>query len=265
MFEVRRDDGELCGFVFADDGQWTATTVFGASLGLHAHREDAERQVHADGLSSLAERWTLVDGTSGDEQIACIQESSPERCHRGARLLLATRGSDPCRELRGPGDGTVGAASRLTITGRAMTIVDDLVANPGLYVGVDRVVGTDLVGSARMMMTALPGGNGVALTTTRSSTPRARADSWPHRTHFGRPNARRRDDHGDRRHALRWTRRLARERTRSVRGRTRHHPLPDEGGHRVCPKPDDSTTTGGMADRARRQLPRDLAELTLTT
>ena len=44
-----------------------------------------------------------------------------------------------------------------------MTIVDDLVANPGLYVGVDRVVGTDLVGSARMMMTALPGGNGVAL------------------------------------------------------------------------------------------------------
>jgi hypothetical protein len=44
-----------------------------------------------------------------------------------------------------------------------MTIVDELVANPGLYVGVDRVVGTDLVGSARMMVTALPGRTGVAL------------------------------------------------------------------------------------------------------
>ena len=52
-------------------------TLFGAHLGLHAYREDAERQVHAEGLASLAERWTLVDGASGEEQIACIQESSP--------------------------------------------------------------------------------------------------------------------------------------------------------------------------------------------
>ena len=44
-----------------------------------------------------------------------------------------------------------------------MTIVEDLVANPGLYIGVDRVVGTDLVGSARMVVTPLPGGTGVAL------------------------------------------------------------------------------------------------------
>ena len=77
VFEVRRDDGELCGFVVADDGQWSARTVFGAQLGLHAHREEAERQVEAEGLASLTERWTLVDGTSGEEQIACIQESSP--------------------------------------------------------------------------------------------------------------------------------------------------------------------------------------------
>ena len=44
-----------------------------------------------------------------------------------------------------------------------MSIVDDLRANPGLYVGVDRVAGTDMVGSARMVVTRLPGGAGVAL------------------------------------------------------------------------------------------------------
>jgi hypothetical protein len=77
VFEVRRDDGELCGFVAAHDGQWSATTVFGGRLGMHADRADAERQVHDDGLASLAERWTLVDGVSGEEQVACIQESSP--------------------------------------------------------------------------------------------------------------------------------------------------------------------------------------------
>ena len=44
-----------------------------------------------------------------------------------------------------------------------MAIVEDLVANPGLYVGVDRVAGTDLVGSARMLVTVLPGRVGVAI------------------------------------------------------------------------------------------------------
>ena len=58
-------------------GSGRARTVFGATLGLHAHRDDAERQVHAEGLAALAERWTLVDGTSGEEQIVCIQESRP--------------------------------------------------------------------------------------------------------------------------------------------------------------------------------------------
>ena len=36
MFEVRRDDGELCGFVVAADGRWSARTVFGDDLALHA-------------------------------------------------------------------------------------------------------------------------------------------------------------------------------------------------------------------------------------
>lgn len=44
-----------------------------------------------------------------------------------------------------------------------MGIVDDLLANPGLYVGTDTVVGTDLVGAARIAVTALPGRAGVSL------------------------------------------------------------------------------------------------------
>ena len=44
-----------------------------------------------------------------------------------------------------------------------MGIVDDLLANPGLYVGKDTVAGFDLVGAARIVVTALPGGAGVSL------------------------------------------------------------------------------------------------------
>ena len=44
-----------------------------------------------------------------------------------------------------------------------MSIVDDLLANHGLYVGVDRVAGSDPTGSARMMVTPLPGRAGVTL------------------------------------------------------------------------------------------------------
>ena len=44
-----------------------------------------------------------------------------------------------------------------------MGIVDDLLANPGLYVGTDGVVGTDLLGAARIVVVPLPGGAGVSL------------------------------------------------------------------------------------------------------
>jgi hypothetical protein len=44
-----------------------------------------------------------------------------------------------------------------------MGIVDDLLTNPGLYVGTDTVVGSDLVGAARIMVSHLPGGAGVSL------------------------------------------------------------------------------------------------------
>ncbi len=44
-----------------------------------------------------------------------------------------------------------------------MGIVDDLLNNPGRYVGRDTVVGSDLVGAARIVVSPLPGRAGVAL------------------------------------------------------------------------------------------------------
>jgi hypothetical protein len=44
-----------------------------------------------------------------------------------------------------------------------MTIVDDLLAHPGLYIGIDSVAESDLRGAARMVVTPLPGGAGVTL------------------------------------------------------------------------------------------------------
>lgn len=75
--EVRRDDdGELCGHVEQRDGRWRALTVFGAVLGEHEERDGAVRQVLDDGLASLADRWTLRHGETGEEEVVCIQEAN---------------------------------------------------------------------------------------------------------------------------------------------------------------------------------------------
>lgn len=44
-----------------------------------------------------------------------------------------------------------------------MTIVDDLLEAPGLYVGIDNSAGSDLQGAARIVVTPLPGPAGVTL------------------------------------------------------------------------------------------------------
>jgi len=78
MDEVRRDhDGELCGHVDERDGEWRALAVFGAELGRHDDRDAAVQQILEHGLACLAERWTLRDSSTGDEQIVCIQEANP--------------------------------------------------------------------------------------------------------------------------------------------------------------------------------------------
>jgi hypothetical protein len=71
---TRPSDGELCGYVEQRGGQWCALTVFGAVLGSHDRRASAVDQVLDEGLSSLAERWTLRHGEGGDEEVVCIQE-----------------------------------------------------------------------------------------------------------------------------------------------------------------------------------------------
>jgi hypothetical protein len=44
-----------------------------------------------------------------------------------------------------------------------MSIVDDLLAHPGLYIGIDTVPGIGSGGAARIVVTPLPGGSGVTL------------------------------------------------------------------------------------------------------
>jgi hypothetical protein len=70
----RESDGELCGYVDQRAGQWLALTVFGAVLGRHDDRAGAADQVLTEGLASLAERWRLRNGATGDEEVVCIQE-----------------------------------------------------------------------------------------------------------------------------------------------------------------------------------------------
>lgn len=77
MTEVRREDGELCGHVEVHGDRWRALTVFGARLGEHDTEAAAQEQVLQEGLAALADRWNLVDGRSGDEQVVRIQHASP--------------------------------------------------------------------------------------------------------------------------------------------------------------------------------------------
>lgn len=77
VLEVRREDGELCGFVAPQDGRWRSLTAFGAALGEHDDERDARQHVATFGLSALADRWTLIDRSTGEEQLVCIQHVSP--------------------------------------------------------------------------------------------------------------------------------------------------------------------------------------------
>jgi hypothetical protein len=76
--EVRRDDGELIGFVEpAGDGGWRALVVFGAELTTAPDRDTAIAEVRAAGLGVLAERWWYRDG---EEWLpAAILEAGPGR------------------------------------------------------------------------------------------------------------------------------------------------------------------------------------------
>jgi hypothetical protein len=71
--EVRRDDGELIGFVEPDgSGIWRYLTVFGSELGTAVDEGSAVAELHRLGLGVLAERWwfrgepvTIVEASPG--------------------------------------------------------------------------------------------------------------------------------------------------------------------------------------------------------
>jgi hypothetical protein len=71
----RRDDDELCGHIEYRHGRWCALAVFGAVLGTHDSCDAAKQQLLDEGLASLAERWSLRNGETGDEEVVCIQEA----------------------------------------------------------------------------------------------------------------------------------------------------------------------------------------------
>lgn len=72
---VRREDGELIGFVAPDGDGWQPLTVFGHPLSGVGDHEAAEERLHAVGMSYLAEKWELRDGQ--DWISAQLVEASP--------------------------------------------------------------------------------------------------------------------------------------------------------------------------------------------
>lgn len=74
---MRREDGELCGFVAAQVERWHALTLFGGLLGTHEDEHGARAEVLERGLAVLGERWLLVDGETGAEEVVRIVEAHP--------------------------------------------------------------------------------------------------------------------------------------------------------------------------------------------
>ena len=117
----RPEDDELCGFVDDRRDGWHALTVFGASLGVHPTRLDAEEHVLNEGLASLMERWILTDRRRVDRGDRLHPGSAPGRDHRRARLLRAAGRSDdahrPNRTRRRPLDVAPGPLTSTTRAG----------------------------------------------------------------------------------------------------------------------------------------------------
>lgn len=90
----RAHDGELLGSIHATDDGWQARTVFGATIGRAATREEATRIVHDQGLAALAKRWFHRDRRTGEWQVVVLTEAWPGRA-RGVVGLYALAGAPP--------------------------------------------------------------------------------------------------------------------------------------------------------------------------
>ena len=71
-----RDDGELVGYVYEQDGQWVPTTVFGYPLAAGMDRDDAEDLFRGIGMSVLIEKWEYLE--DGEWMNAQIVEAKPD-------------------------------------------------------------------------------------------------------------------------------------------------------------------------------------------
>lgn len=72
---VRREDGELIGFLAEDTSGWCPLTVFGHPIAEAGDRVDAEARLHSVGMSYLAQKWEVCDGA--DWISAELVEASP--------------------------------------------------------------------------------------------------------------------------------------------------------------------------------------------
>jgi hypothetical protein len=77
LFEVRNQDGELCGLVAEEDGHFLALTVFLVPLlTLHTFSEAVEF-VKANGLAALDKKWfAMIDE---EWELVVIQEASTQK------------------------------------------------------------------------------------------------------------------------------------------------------------------------------------------
>lgn len=94
-----RDDGELVGYLSAQDGQWVPTTVFGYPLAEATDRDTAEDLLRAVGMSILIEKWEyrengqwvnaqIVEAATDHVKIALVDIDYDEQ-YAAARVLSA--------------------------------------------------------------------------------------------------------------------------------------------------------------------------------
>ena len=111
----------------------------------------------------------VADGFDAHQSVAPdLREADHATGHpRVTRELRFRCRCHPCLHVASPRAGSLGREPSRTQPrhpyARPMGIVDDLLAHPGLYLGIDAVAGTDLRGAARMVVTGLPGRSGVTL------------------------------------------------------------------------------------------------------
>lgn len=101
---VRREDGELIGFLSREPAGWCPRTVFGHPIGQAEDRATAEEHLHAVGMSYLAERWELLEGSEwisvelvevspSGVTVQLVDMGHPDRYGERQRLLAPVDGA----------------------------------------------------------------------------------------------------------------------------------------------------------------------------